>query len=270
MCIIAEYGDLWRQLVQGLADIPASHRRDLTLWLDHFESLWGVVTQAVPSATAFGTRPDVSLYDHSRATAALSVALWRYHQERDEDPDQVASAMSRRQDWSEDKFMLVQGDLFGIQSFIFATGGETQKRSAKLLRGRSFYVALLAELASLKVLEALSLPGVSRVINAAGKFLIVAPNTERTRSLLENVQREMDQWFLQHTYGGSGVGLAWLPARLLQRFRQRCGKGRRNALPGACLPPLRTTRGSQGTPFRPLRGATAQSRIQGFSVCLPH
>jgi CRISPR-associated protein Csm1 len=68
----------------------------------------------------------------------------------------------------------VQGDFFGIQDFIFAEGGKTQKRAATLLRGRSFYVSLLSELAALKVLEALALPATSQVVNAAGKFLIVA------------------------------------------------------------------------------------------------
>ncbi|TVR57855.1 MAG: type III-A CRISPR-associated protein Cas10/Csm1, partial [Candidatus Competibacteraceae bacterium] len=115
-------------------------------------------------------------------------------------------------DWNEQKFLLIQGDCFGIQDFIFATGGETQKRAAKLLRGRSFYVSLLSECAALRVLEALDLPGTSQIINAAGKFLIVAPNTPETVEGLVAVQRELDAWFLTHAWGQSGIGLAWEPA----------------------------------------------------------
>ncbi|HXH02916.1 MAG TPA: type III-A CRISPR-associated protein Cas10/Csm1 [Candidatus Competibacteraceae bacterium] len=207
-----EYRALWEQFVKALEDIPRSHRANLALWLDHFESLWQCFTQAIPAATAFNVKPEVSLYDHSKTTAALAVALWRYHHERADNPDEVRRAMKERTDWDEPKLLLVQGDFSGIQDFIFATGGETQRRAAKLLRGRSFYVSLLTECAALKVLDELSLPPTSQVINAAGKFLIVAPNTEVTKAALARVQDELNAWFLAHTYGQSGIGLAWLPA----------------------------------------------------------
>ncbi|HLV00385.1 MAG TPA: type III-A CRISPR-associated protein Cas10/Csm1, partial [Acidobacteriota bacterium] len=207
-----EYRVLWQQFIGSLEEIPRSHRANLSLWLDHFDSVWQCFTHAIPAATAFNVKADVSLYDHSKTTAALAVALWRYHHERSDDPNSVRSAMKERSDWDQEKFVLIQGDFSGIQNFIFATGGETQKQAAKLLRGRSFYVSLLTECAALKVLEELSLPPSSQVINAAGKFLIVAPNTDNTLAALRAVQKELDQWFLQHTYGQSGFGLAWLPA----------------------------------------------------------
>lgn len=72
-----EYAGLWDGFLSALAKIPASHRRNFALWLDHFDSLWLTFTHAIPAATAFGVKPEVSLYDHSRATAALAVALWR-------------------------------------------------------------------------------------------------------------------------------------------------------------------------------------------------
>lgn len=224
----ARYLELWNQFLEGVKLVPPSHRHNLALWLDHFDSLWLTFTHAIPSATAGiagNVRPDVSLYDHSKTTAALAVALWRYHHDRGDDAgvireqlraqwdkDRRASAAAR-QAWETEKFLLVQGDFTGIQSFIFAEGGSTQKRAAKLLRGRSFYVSLLTELAALKVLEALSLPPTSQVVNAAGKFLIVAPNSEATVKKLCAVQQALDDWFLEHTYGQSGLLLAWLPAR---------------------------------------------------------
>ncbi|MDG4560918.1 MAG: type III-A CRISPR-associated protein Cas10/Csm1 [Candidatus Competibacter sp.] len=207
-----EYARLWEGFEQALAEIPASHREALPLWLDHFETLWACYAFAIPSATAFNVKPDVSLYDHSKAVAALAVALWRYHHDQGHDPETVRRALADRADWNEQKFLLIQGDCFGIQDFIFATGGETQKRAAKLLRGRSFYVSLLSECAALRVLEALDLPGTSQIINAAGKFLIVAPKTPETVERLVAVQRELDTWFLTHAWGQSGIGLAWEPA----------------------------------------------------------
>jgi len=208
-----EYLQLWQSFIEALKLMPKAHRQNWPLWLDHFETLWGVYTQAIPSATAFNIRPDVSLYDHSRVTAALATALWRYHHERGETSQDIAKVLKNQQEsWQEQKFLLIQGDFFGIQNFIFASGGDTNKRAAKLLRGRSFYVSLLAECAALKVLDALDLPATSQVINAAGKFMIVAPNTEATKNHLKQVRQELDEWFLKHSWGEAGVGLAWTEA----------------------------------------------------------
>lgn len=169
-------------------------------------------------------QPNVSLYDHSKTTAALAVALWRYHADQGHDPAEISAELRAQWDrqqagnarsqaaWEHPKFLLVQGDLFGIQSFIFAEGGQTQKRAAKLLRGRSFYVSLLTELAALKVLDGLSLPSTSQIINAAGKFTLVAPNTPAVIEQLTHLQQEMNNWFLKHTWGQSGIGLAWIEA----------------------------------------------------------
>lgn len=207
-----EYHALWTGFRAGLDEIPPSHRQNLALWLDHFDSLWLTYAHAVPAATAFRTIPDVSLYDHSRVVAALVAALWRYHQERGDDRDEVRKRLSDRGDWSEPKLLFIQGDLFGIQDFIFASGGATTRQAAKLLRGRSFFVSLLTECAALRVLDALSLPPTSQIVNAAGKFQIIAPNTGEILRKLDDVREDLDGWFLRHTFGQSGIGIAWTPA----------------------------------------------------------
>lgn len=208
-----EYRALWDAFLQGLELIPLSHRQSWSLWLDHFDSLWQSYTSAIPSATAFGVKPEVSLYDHSKTTAAMATALWRWHHENEQTDEEAAKSLKNREtSWNIDKFLLIQGDFFGIQDFIFASGSETNKQAAKLLRGRSFQVSLFAELAALKVLQACDLPSTSQITNAAGKFLIVAPNTEKVQSAVKQVQAELNQWFVEHTYGLVGLGLAVLPA----------------------------------------------------------
>jgi CRISPR-associated protein Csm1 len=205
----AEYRELWDAFVDGLGRIPRSHRSNWPLWLDHFDSLWLTYTHAIPAATAFDVRPEVALYDHSRTTAAIAVALWRWHAATDQTGEAEARSLRDRTDYSEHKFLLVQGDFFGIQNFVFATGGETRKQAAKLLRGRSFQVALFTELAALRILDELSLPPTSQVLNAAGKFLIVAPNTEEVSRKLRALRDEFDAWFLDKAFGLAGIGLAW-------------------------------------------------------------
>jgi CRISPR-associated protein Csm1 len=205
----AEYLRLWNAFVDDLDRIPRGHRSNWPLWLDHFDSVWLAYTQAIPAATAFNIKPEVSLYDHARTTAALAVALWRWHAGYNRVDEVAARALRDRSDYAVPKFLLIQGDFFGIQNFVFAAGGETRKQAAKLLRGRSFQVALFMELAALRLLDELSLPPTSQVMNAAGKFLIVAPNTDQVRERLPALRSDFERWFLEQTFGLAGIGLAW-------------------------------------------------------------
>ena len=196
--------DLWQTFLAGLGDIPKSHHNNWPLWLDHFDTLWQSVAHAVPAAHS----ADVSLYDHSKTTAALATALWL------------------RRDAAEDskEILLIQGDFFGIQNFIFAAGSATNRRAAKILRGRSFHVSLFAEVAALKVLEACALPPTAQIQNAAGKFLILAPNTATIHDAIEQARQEMNQWLLEHCYGQVALGIATQEASCddfsdQQRFR---------------------------------------------------
>jgi len=207
-----EYHQLWEAFCEGLKKIPDSHKQQLPLWLEHFDSLWQTYTHSIPSATAFGIKPEISLYDHSKAVAALAVALWRHDHETKVDQAQAIQAMSNRESWTENKLLLIQGDFFGIQDFIFAQGGDSNKEAAKLLRGRSFYISLITECAALAIMDSLSLPSTSQIINAAGKFLIVAPNTEATKTKLIELKATFNQWFLTHSYGQSGLGMVWQEA----------------------------------------------------------
>jgi CRISPR-associated protein Csm1 len=211
-----EYQALWNTLIgyngefaSGVSLIPKSHRVQWPLWLDHFDSLWLAISHAIPSASAFGSRPDISLYDHSKTVAALAVALWRYHAENNHDETEVARAQRERSDWNTDeKFLLIQGDFYGIQQFIFGATSINQKGIARTLRGRSALVSLLTELAALKILDALELPTTSQIINAAGRFLIVAPNTKQTQEHLSTARSELDRWFLERSFGLAGIAIA--------------------------------------------------------------
>ncbi|GGY39148.1 type III-A CRISPR-associated protein Cas10/Csm1 [Bacterioplanes sanyensis] len=204
----ASYATLWQDFVEAVTKIPNSHQHSLPLWLDHFDSCWQVYAQAIPSRFS----SDTSLYDHSRLAAAFAVALWHNRQADKGQNEQARDKAS--------EFLLIQGDFFGIQPFIFAQGAETTKHAARLLRGRSQYVSLITECAALKLLESLNLPSSSQIINAAGKFLILAANTEQSRHSIARVQAIFNDWFLQHCYGESGLGLATVTAGKRQFIKE--------------------------------------------------
>lgn len=190
---------LLQDFVQSLAKIPSSHKENLALWLDHFDTALQCFFSSLPSVYT----AEISQYDHLKTTVAIATALVLADEQNKAKP-----------------FLLIQGDFFGIQDFIFSGGRETNKRAAKILRGRSFQVSLFTELAALKVLEACELPSTSQLMNAAGKFLIVAPNTEKIRQAIYRVQNELNQWFVDNTYGLVGLGLAVKEAAVSDFFGQ--------------------------------------------------
>ena len=151
--------------------------KNLALWFDHFESLTMVYTSAISAAGSGSVMPDVSAYDHCRLTSAFATAIYLYHRETESlDAESIKNGDNQ-------KFLMISGNFYGIQDFIFADYGDTRKYRSKLLRGRSFYISLLSELAADLLCKRIGLPPVSIILNAAGKFTILAQNTNTVRHI---------------------------------------------------------------------------------------
>ena len=200
----AEYDQLFLGFMNALEHLD--HKENIPLWFEHFDSLFLIYASHVPASTVGRVVPDVSLYDHSRITAALAGALYRYHEASGTlDVDHV-------RDYEDPKFLFISGDLYGIQDFIFSEGGSTGKAAAKLLRGRSFAVSLVSELAADMLCRELDLPTSSIILNAAGKFTILAPNLQGAHSAIERVRDTINVWLLRNYYGQSSLGVSTVAA----------------------------------------------------------
>lgn len=200
-----DYKSLFDSFLSGLKEL--GHRKDaLHLWLDHVRSLMMIHTAYIPSARAGKILPDVSLYDHSLTTSALATALYLYHKE-----NKTLSETAIRDD-SLKKFLLISGDFFGIQDFIFKGFGDIRRFRSKLLRGRSFSVSLYTELAAHYVCERIGLPTTSVLFNAAGRFLILAPNTPSAHRAYTEVSQEVTDWFFKRTFGETSITFSHVEA----------------------------------------------------------
>ncbi len=198
----------YRELFFNFIDVleRLSHKEYIPLWFEHFDSLFMLYASHIPASTVGYVVPDVSLYDHSRTTSAIASALYQYHAETN------AMTIEAICDYEIKKFLLISGDFYGIQDFIFTEGGSTGKASAKLLRGRSFYVSLLSELAADIVRKELGLPSISIILNAAGKFTILAHNTDKARNIVEIIEREINKWLIKNFFGQASMGLSIIEA----------------------------------------------------------
>ncbi|MFQ5455839.1 MAG: type III-A CRISPR-associated protein Cas10/Csm1, partial [Nitrospirota bacterium] len=201
------------------------HKNNVRLWFEHFDTLFMIYASYIPAATVGNVIPDVSLYDHSKITSALATAIYLYHLE-DNSLD-----ITRIKDYEDNKFLIITGDFYGIQEFIFSEGGSTNKAGAKLLRGRSFAVSLISELAADLLCREIGLPTTSILLNAAGKFTIIAPNTIPTKEKIKRVEEKVNDWLIKIAYGETTMGITCVeacgndltPARfsnLLDKFQQ--------------------------------------------------
>ncbi len=199
-----EYKRLFDAFTQELDNLL--HKNCIGLWFEHFESLTMQYLSQMPAARVGHVIADVSLYDHMKTTAALATALYLYHKGTE------SMTVSAVKDGQTEKFLLVSGDFHGIQKFIFSGYGDTRKYRSKLIRGRSFYVSVLTELAATLLCKKIGLPSVCVVLNAGGKFTLIAPNTPAAQESVRETQKEIDEWFYRLTYGEACISLSAVEA----------------------------------------------------------
>jgi len=180
--------------------------KNLALWFEHFESLIMVYTSAIPAERVGTGVPDVSLYDHCRLTSAFATAIYLYHKETESlDAESIKNGENQ-------KFLMISGNFYGIQDFIFADYGDTRKYRSKLLRGRSFYLSLLSELAADLLCKRIGLPSVSVILNAAGKFTILAQNTDNALLAIKKTKQDINEWLMDISFGEISIGFSHVAA----------------------------------------------------------
>lgn len=158
---------------------------DLETYLEAMLALLQHYGWCMPSAY-YRTRPDVSLYDHSRMTAALAACL------ADLPEDDLRRIAQNPETDETEVALLVGGDISGVQDFIYTI---SSKGAAKMLRGRSFYLQLLTEAVLRFVLRRLGLPYTSVIYSGGGHFYLLAPLSAREK--LGEIQAEIGKILYQ-------------------------------------------------------------------------
>jgi CRISPR-associated protein Csm1 len=199
-----EYQALYDGFVEGLKQLY--HReQNKVLWFEHAESLVMLYASAVPAARAGHVIPDVSLYDHLKTTSAIASALYLYHKETG------TLAINDIKNDKIKKFLVISGDFYGIQNFIFSSA-DTQDKRSKMLRGRSFSVSLFSELAADMLCRKIGIPTTSVVLNAAGKFTIISPNTPAAVKAINDAETSINDWLVSVSYGETTMGISFVEA----------------------------------------------------------
>lgn len=199
--IIRGYGELWDSFREELDGIKTKDIEGFTIAM---LSLLEKYTWCIPSSTM--DRPDISLFDHAKTTAAIATALYRYHESRNDLSKAVLTTNDETQ-----KFRLLVGDLSGIQKYIFDIKNVGVGGTAKRLRARSFYLSVLAESASHALLHAFELPFTNLIIASGGKFYLLLPNTGDSEKIIAGLEHIFSDWLIKNVNGEIALNIASVP-----------------------------------------------------------
>lgn len=139
----------------------------------------------VPAQTT-NHNQDISLFDHAKTTAAITLCLYDEYKEGHLTSERLKQ-MSKN---SDNHFMLINGDVSGIQDFIFNI---PSKGAVKTLKGHSVYVSLLTDVLAGYLIRQLNLKEANILYNGGGNFYILAPKIceEKFVSLRRNISQQL-------------------------------------------------------------------------------
>jgi CRISPR-associated protein Csm1 len=149
-------------------------------------------------------KSDIPLYDYSKVVSLFAVTIKTLLQS--------GVNIKEIENKNKNNFLLISGDFFGIQNFIF---DEVQtKFAAKILRARSAFIQILVKVLAFYICEKLEISKYSIISTHAGKFEILAPNKAEIIEKLKKIQNEFNEFFIENFFGETGVGITWIEASM--------------------------------------------------------
>jgi len=127
------------------------------------------------------------------------------------DENKISKALK---DFNTERILLINGDFWGIQNFIFKN--LSSKNAAKIIRARSAMVQLITKVIANKI-ESF---GAKEVLFGAGKFLLVGGVGLEEK--LKNLQQELDNWFIDNYFGLAGIVISWVEVNKKDLETQNC------------------------------------------------
>ena len=151
-------------------------------------------TSFVPSSTYKKEVADISLYMHSKLTAAIATSMQLYFAEKGIGDYKKYCFTESKLFRGQETFMMISGDVSGIQDFIYTV---PSAGALKSLRGRSVYLEILLESIIDSLLEDLQLSRCNVLYSGGGHFYILGPATETAKEIVRDLEASVNQWLLE-------------------------------------------------------------------------
>ncbi len=165
----------------------------------------------VPSAY-YRSIPDISLFEHSKVTAAVAISMYRALKEmhpelfkEDFPPKEMRKVVKNRK---EKRYLFTAIDVNGIQTFIYSI---SSKKALQSLKGRSLYVELLSSLILHKILwdKEVDLCEPNIIYSGGGKAYVLLPITAEER--LNTLRSEIEEMLFDQFGDRISVTIAGMP-----------------------------------------------------------
>lgn len=207
----SEFKNDFEKLLIGINSINSPNQK-MNTFLVLLESLLYKYTWCIPDDVGRQIR-DISLFDHTRISAAISACLYIYHY-KDNSLDDIRKLANDETQ----RFFLIEGDLSGIQDYLYNIANVGIGGVAKRLRTRSFFLQTLVETVSHRVLhgivgDEIELPLVCKIMSSGGNFIILAPKVEGTEDRLMKINKELNEWLFKEFQGDLSFSIASIPIR---------------------------------------------------------
>ncbi|RKZ19828.1 type III-A CRISPR-associated protein Cas10/Csm1, partial [bacterium] len=186
---------LWKDFKNAAMVLKNKHQGKITLHtINEWEYLLKMYFSFIPSASPWDTQhfylPDISLYFHSKLTAAIAGCLYKVLNNEEDMDSKLEEILSKKGIYYDNIFLLVGGDISGIQKFIYTL---TSKGAAKTLRGRSVYLELLTRTAARYILRRFEFPDLNIIYEGGGRFYILLPGfvEKELKEISEDIEKKM-------------------------------------------------------------------------------
>ena len=179
----------------------------------NFNILMNLLEKYTTFIPAMMVESDISLFDHLKTTSAIALCLYHFHyNELDKNIEK------KIEDRQEKKYIVVAGDISGIQDFIYTI---TSKGALKYLRARSLFLEVLVEDVMAEILDRFGLTRANIIFAGGGRFYILAYNTERAKDEIKKIAEKVNEWLFKEFWGKLylAVDLVEVSGKELSKFK---------------------------------------------------
>jgi len=189
---LKDYEFRWDEFIKEITNNPNLHP-DTVLNL-YKKYLW------CAPASSFMNKPDISLYEHSRLTAAIAICLYRTLKEQFLEIKNIP--YHNVEDRKTPHYILLGGGFSGIQKYLY---GIAHKGALKALKGRSFWLNQAVETMGRYILNELDLPLANLIYANGGRFYLLLPASAENKLLA--IRENLEQQIYEQYEGQLGLEL---------------------------------------------------------------
>jgi len=228
-----EYQNLWQEFVFKMNQLRKhfeDHSIDEENYITAVYNLMQQYTYNIPSAF-YHSKPDISLWAHSKSTAAIAFCLdrelkYRFKDDMVKIKKELEGILTKLKNKSSiqkgdgELFCLVKGDVSGIQDFVFDT---RMDGALKALKGKSFYIAFLLDTIARFILKEENMPVCNLIYNGGGHFYLLMPKSFEERlhqyqSMIDNVMFKAHKGALNVLLESCSIDLASFMDNIGEKF----------------------------------------------------